>query len=239
MNRLVPSRPPLARVRRHVGALPHGLPTALLFTAAVAALMLGSFVVVDRACPVPDAARRRPGDSVGFEPSMAMPPPVAFRAVEPATMTASPASASPRPDPTVHLSPDRRAQPTGGGGGRPSSGGSNGRTVSFRRRAASPSPTAVLDGGRDRATREPDTSEASSRREDDERGPAPTPTVTPVRRHRWAPSTTPRPTSRPSPTPNAPEPTETPEWPTPNLRIESRAPAERPHAFAPRGDPAS
>ncbi len=51
MNRLVPHRPHHVRIRRHVGSLPHGLPTALLFTASVVALMLGTVLVVDKAIP--------------------------------------------------------------------------------------------------------------------------------------------------------------------------------------------
>lgn len=231
MTRLVPSRPPLARVRRHVGALPHGLPTALLFTAAVGALILGSFFVVDEAVPVlmrPDAADMR----VDFEPSMAMPPPVAFRAVEPeATIAASPATASPRPDPTTSPRTAERSRPEVAAG-RPPRAKSNGRTVSFRRGAASPNPTPVLDGDRlDLATPEPSPSQPWSHPVENVRGPSPTPIVTAVAESRLAPtptftavaedrqdptpSPTPRPTNRPSPTPNAPAPTSTPEWPTP------------------------
>ena len=231
MNRLVPSRPPLARVRRHVGALPHGLPTALLFTAAVGALMLGSFVVVDRALPVlmrPDAADVR----VDSEPTTAMPLPVAFRAVEPeATTAASPATASPRPDPTTSPQTGERRRPEVAAG-RPPRARSSGRTVSFRRGAESPNPTPVLDGDRlDRATPEPSPSQPGTHHQEDERGPAPTPTFTAVAENRLAPtstftaetenrpaptpSPTPRHTSRRSPAPNTPEPTETPEWSTP------------------------
>ncbi len=51
MTRLLPSRPVLSRSRRHLGAIPHGLPTALTFTLSVAALLLGSSLLAGAAIP--------------------------------------------------------------------------------------------------------------------------------------------------------------------------------------------
>jgi hypothetical protein len=216
MNRLVPDRPVLARVRRHVGALPHGLPTALLFTAAVAALLFGSFVVVDQALPVlmrPDAAQARDG----FDRSTAKSPQGAPRVVAPATTaTAWPVAASPRPAPTT--APSTRAEAAAGP---PPTGSSNARTVSFRHGAESPIPTAGLGGGGEEpATPEPIPSPSPSPRavEDDGQGRIAEPTETPgpTSRPSSEPTATPRPTAWPSPTPTAPAPRRDPASPTPD-----------------------
>ncbi len=45
MSRLVPPRPIHARLRRHLGTLPHGLPTALTFTVTVGGLLLGTTIL--------------------------------------------------------------------------------------------------------------------------------------------------------------------------------------------------
>ena len=131
MNRLVPDRPALARARRHIGALPHGLPTALVFTVAVAVLMVGSFAVVDKALPVlmrrdADRARR------SFDLATVELPPGSPRALMPvATPTASPSAVLPHPDPTTR--PQTGAsQPAEPVPGHPSTGGSGVRTVVFR-----------------------------------------------------------------------------------------------------------
>ncbi len=46
MTRLLPDRPALSRFRRSLGALPHGLPTALTFSVSVAVLLIGSSLIV-------------------------------------------------------------------------------------------------------------------------------------------------------------------------------------------------
>lgn len=60
MHRLVPAHPPLARMRRHLGAIPHGLPTALTFTGAVGALLVSSLVTVTGVFPGPERGWRLP-----------------------------------------------------------------------------------------------------------------------------------------------------------------------------------
>jgi hypothetical protein len=206
MNRLVPDRPVLARVRRHVGALPHGLPTALLFTAAVAALMFGSFVVVDKALPVlmrPDAAQARDR----LDPSTAMSPPGAPGAVVPATTaTAWPVAASPRPGRTTGPETGQSKRPAAAVAGHPSTGSSTARTVSFRQGAGSPSPSPRTGGsGWDRATSEPSPSPTPSPRaaENDEQVWTPTPTPRPTHRPVPTPTPTLQPAERPDPTPAA------------------------------------
>ena len=246
MNRLVPSRPPLARVRRHVGALPHGLPTALLFTAAVAALMLGSFVVVDRALPV---LMRRDADQVRG----------GLRALH-GHATAGRLQgggcrrrrlrrrhrriAAPRSDdPSSDRSGSAAAAEVGG---RPTVQRWLQRTHGqLPAQRGESEPDGRLGGdGRDRATPEPSPSQPWSLREDDERGPAPTPTATAER----------------PPIPPRPRPRRPPRGPPagrhrhrsprahrhprvrrrPNLTIEGSAPAERSRGVRPaRGDPAS
>ena len=241
MNRLVPSRPPLARLRRRVGALPHGLPTALLFTAAVAVLMLGSFVVVDKALPV---LVRRDVDQVtdGFEPSIAMPPPVAFRAAEPGRRRLrlqlahrrAPIRRPPLPGPA--RTAERRRRPAN----RPAVAPTDARSAS----GAPPRVPARLPASPGAAGTGPPPNRA---------GPRPrhgTRTMNGNRpRHRPSPQC--RPTAgprRPLRGPQAgrhrhrtpPNPQRHPSGRHPNLRIESWAPAERPRCVRPaRGDPAS
>jgi hypothetical protein len=219
MNRLVPDRPALARARRHIGALPHGLPTALLFTAAVAALMLGSFVVVDEALPAligRDTAQARDG----FDRSTAMSPPSAPWAEGPAaTASASPSTASPRPDPTT--SPTIGApSSTRATAGQASPGRSSGRTVSFRLVAESPSPTLRTGGdASDPGTpaQSPSPSPSPRAADDDGQGWTTQPTVTPTPNHRPSPTPTATrtPTDRPSSTPTATASPREPATPTP------------------------
>lgn len=60
MHRLLPAHPPLARLRRQLGAIPHGLPTALVFTGAVGALLVGSLATVTGVLPIPAHGWRLP-----------------------------------------------------------------------------------------------------------------------------------------------------------------------------------
>jgi hypothetical protein len=211
MNRLVPDRPVLARVRRHIGAMPHGLPTALLFSVSVVALMVGSFIAVDRALPalIPRDADR---EHRGFGLATIVSPLGSPKALIPApTATVSPSAVTSRPDPT-DAAPSQ--QPAGGSGT---------RTVAFRGSTGTP-PLATDPGSGDSAPATPEaTPSPSPPREDDDDGrrstqtpgPTPRPTQTPTQ----TPAPTPRPTERPFERPT-PRPTQTPS-PTPR-------PTERP-----------
>jgi hypothetical protein len=64
MTRLLPPRPALARFRRRLGAIPHGLPTAVT-TLSVGALLLGSSLLAGAASPATPA--RSPLDDGAWE----------------------------------------------------------------------------------------------------------------------------------------------------------------------------
>jgi hypothetical protein len=51
MHRLLPNPPPLSGVRRQLGALPHGMPTAVTFSVSVAGIAVTSLLVVEAAMP--------------------------------------------------------------------------------------------------------------------------------------------------------------------------------------------
>jgi hypothetical protein len=67
-SRLLPSRSPVSRAQRLVGAVPHGLPTASVFSGAAAAVIVGSVVGVSAALPSvlprPHGPLRLPGATV-------------------------------------------------------------------------------------------------------------------------------------------------------------------------------
>jgi hypothetical protein len=67
-SRLLPSRSPLARTQRVIGNVPHGLPTASVFSGAAAAVIVGSVVgvsgVLPSVLPRPHGPLRLPGATV-------------------------------------------------------------------------------------------------------------------------------------------------------------------------------
>ena len=218
MNRLVPSRPLHARIRRAVGSLPHGLPTAMTFTVSVGVLLFGSAVVVDRALPSfsrPDADLSVDGPSA----SAATPP--ATPADGSATLPPPSASSIPGATPVLVIAIGARSETRGGtttlgaggaaGGTTGSAGGQAGGqgATPLPRPTGTPMPTESPDGGggsgwphatptphptpTPRPTPTPDGTERP--------WPRPTPTPSPTRDPGAGPTPTPRPTGTPRPTP--------------------------------------
>jgi hypothetical protein len=188
MDRLLPARPPLARWRRHIEMLPHGLPTALTFTISVAAFLFGSMLVVGSALPSgprsdADQAIAAPGDPTPTQPS-----------ARPATQTPATADV-----PTAVASPRQRPASTATARAAVGSGQSathDGRQDKVADDGAGSGSTAA-SGGSDR----PDDGSASSREpgsEDAHDAPVPSNTPRPER-DRHAPE--PSPTSTPEPEP--------------------------------------
>ncbi len=222
MTRLLPPRPALSRWRRRVGALPHGLPTALTFTVSVGALILGSSLVVGAG--LPRAGSPGPGsrdlalETRASARTSRLVPSTDSARLAPSPSPASsgtPAAAAARttlqPGSAPAGAPHRASATATAGGstlastsvlGAPASGQAgregDGHDGSWSGDGPTPSPT-------------PDSSRLA-------REPSPTPSPT---HHRWqaSPTTSPEPTptadptSEPAPT-GEPAPTPTPE-PTP------------------------
>ena len=210
MKRHLPTRSPLARTQRHMGRIPHGLPTAVTFTGAVGALIVGSVVGVSVVMP----AR-------GFPP---LNPESADTTPEPRASTPPPGSASPPALTGVLLvltNPAARpvlvvpaVEP---GGGRASGGGQAGGTTPDQRGVGTPGgpqPTGTLPPEDPTSTPTPDPTRSPG--DDDGHEPRPSPTPSPASgptpTARPSPSSAPRPTPVPRPT-ERPEPTPTPSFP--------------------------
>jgi len=194
MERLLPAPPVLARWRRRIEALPHGLPTALTFTISVAALALGSMFVAgvalpghprpdsDEALTGPEATASPGASTAAVQPSDAPEAPRssdttagAGEAVQPGTSRRAPAAGDrsqgmPDVDESSHLGHGDH----GGQDGPESTGTPRGDDHDTARR--SPRPSQVPDDDHDgpRPSSRP-------RSEDQHASPSPSPSPSPDR----------------------------------------------------------
>ncbi len=208
MARLVPSRPRLAGIRRSIGALPHGLPTALTFAACIGAALLATSLIARAVQPmVPLGADEHP--AAGADRGLVVAHATPSHALG-AGGLATPSS------PAAHLPPaaDVSGSAEGGRGAAVSTRAvpsMPGRSPSDPARVPQPAATPPAGGGRgsDHAGcgGAPD---ACHHEGGDHHDAGPTPVPTPT-----SPDPTPRPTPRPTPEPSGgadptPRPTPSP-----------------------------
>lgn len=187
VKRTLPTQTPIARVQRRVGGIPHGLPTAVTFSGATVAVVLGS--VAGAAALLAHVGHPRITPRTGHDPQPAP-------SVEPLASTRPWAETVAQPD--TERAAGAVVAMTGAGGGRGTGQGMGG-----------PAPTPVPTATAPAAPWTPSPSPTPSASDDDGEhhdgwSSSPTPVAT------ASPFATPRPTATPGPTATA-EPTDRPE----------------------------